>query len=100
MISNEEIEDIMNLVKSLEDSGLLVKGATQIVEKRQKNKRNDSLEIFLDTLDANLLGNILQVKGNVRARYGDKGKEVKRGDGIVSTGYVSKMGFHVVSSFD
>ena len=55
MISNEEIEDIMNLVKSLEDSGLLVKGATQIVEKRQKNKRNDSLEIFLDTLDANLL---------------------------------------------
>ena len=32
IISNDEIEDIIKIVKSLEDSGLLLKGVTETVQ--------------------------------------------------------------------
>ena len=31
IISNEEMEDIMKIIKYLEDSGLLIKGITQTI---------------------------------------------------------------------
>ena len=36
MISSEEMEDIMKLVKSVEESGLLTKGATETIENGTK----------------------------------------------------------------
>ena len=39
IISNDEMEDIMKIVKLLEESGLLVKGAKTIA--KQKNKKDD-----------------------------------------------------------
>ena len=39
IISNEEIEDILKVVKSLEESGLLIKGISEIIKQRkQRNK--------------------------------------------------------------
>ena len=35
-ISNKELEGIMKIVKSFEDSGLLIKGATQTIENETK----------------------------------------------------------------
>ena len=40
IISNEEMNDIMK--KSLEESGLLIKGVSETVKIKQKNKRSDS----------------------------------------------------------
>ena len=40
-IENEEMEDIMKIVKSLKYSGLLVKGVTQTIKNETKNKRVD-----------------------------------------------------------
>ena len=40
IISNEEMEDIMEIVKSLEESGLLIKGISE-TKMKQKNKKND-----------------------------------------------------------
>ena len=40
IISNEEMNDIMK--KSLEESGLLIKGVSETVKIKQKNKKNDS----------------------------------------------------------
>ena len=36
IISNHEIHDIIKIVKSLEDSGILLKGVTETVQKEVK----------------------------------------------------------------
>ena len=44
IISNNEIEDIIKIVKSLEDSALLLKGVTEAVQNEvKKHKRRISL---------------------------------------------------------
>ena len=42
IISNDEIEDIIKIIKSLEDSGLLLKGVSETVqnEAREQKKKN------------------------------------------------------------
>ena len=44
IISNDEIHDLIKIIKSLEDSGLLIKGVTQTV---QNEAREDFLVEFL-----------------------------------------------------
>ena len=39
IISNNEIEDLIKIVKSLEDSGLLIKGVTESVQKEIKEQK-------------------------------------------------------------
>ena len=41
IISNEEMEYVMKIVKSLDDSGLLIKGITQTIKIKQKSKEVD-----------------------------------------------------------
>ena len=43
VVSNEEMNDIMKIVKSLEESGLLMKRVSKIIRKRtkQKNRKED-----------------------------------------------------------
>ena len=69
------MDDLIKIVKSLEDSGLLLKGVTEPVQNDVKEQRGGFLSMFLGTLGANLLGNILAGKGIHRA-----------GEGIVRTG--------------
>ena len=45
-ISNEEIEDIMKIVKSLEESGLLIKGISEKLKMKQKNKKEDFFQYY------------------------------------------------------
>ena len=40
IISNDEIHDIIKIVKSLEDSGLLLKGVTKTVQNEVKEKED------------------------------------------------------------
>ena len=40
IILNKEMRDIMKIVKSLEDSSLLIKGVTQIIEIETKEQRD------------------------------------------------------------
>ena len=40
IISNEEMENIMKIVKSLEDFGLLIKGVSETTKIKQKNKKD------------------------------------------------------------
>ena len=39
IICNEEMEDIMKIVKSLEESGLLIKGVSETIQNEAKQKR-------------------------------------------------------------
>ena len=48
----------MKIVKSLEDSGLLLKGVSETVQKEVKEQKEGFLGILLATLGASLLGNM------------------------------------------
>ena len=70
IISNEEMNDIMKIVKSLEESGLLIKGVSQTIKNEAKEQKGGFLGMLLGTLDASLLGNLLTGKGKIRAGEG------------------------------
>ena len=59
IISDDEKEDIINIVKSLEDSVLLLKGVTETVQNEVKEQKVGFLSMLLGTLGASLLGNLL-----------------------------------------
>ena len=52
IISNDEMEDIIKIVKSLEDSGLLLKGVTETVQNEVKEQKGGFLSMLLGTLGA------------------------------------------------
>ena len=66
IISNEEMNDIMKIVKSLEEFGLLIKDASETIKNEAKEQKGQFLSMLLDTLGA-LLGNLLTGKGAIRA---------------------------------
>ena len=39
IISNEEMNDIMEIVKSLQESGLLIKGVSETIKKEAKKQK-------------------------------------------------------------
>ena len=46
VISNEERNDIMKIVKSLEKSGFLIKGVSKTIKNEAKEKKEDILECY------------------------------------------------------
>ena len=91
IISNNEIEDIIKTVKSLEDFCLLLEGVTEIVQNKVKERKGRFLSMLLGTLGASLLGNILARWGVNRA---GKGSGINRaGEGVLRAGYGKKMDF-------
>ena len=79
IISNDEMNDILKIVKSLENSGLLLKGVSETIQHEAKEQRGGFLSMLLGTLGASLLGDILSGKGVIRA-----------GEGTIKAGYSSK----------
>ena len=76
------MEDLIKIVTSLEDSGLLLKGVTKSVQNEVKEQNGGFLSALLGTLGASLLGNLLAGKGINRA-----------GEGIVRAGEGHSMNF-------
>ena len=80
IISDEEMKDIMKIVKSLEDSRLLLKGVSEAIQNEAKERKGGFLSMLLGALGAIFLGNMLAGKrmnragyGIIRAGYGFKG---------------------------
>ena len=67
IVSNEETNDAMKIVKSLEESGLLIKGVNETIKNEAKEQKGGFLRILLGTLGASLLGHLLTGKGTIRA---------------------------------
>ena len=83
MISNDEMSDILKIVKSLEDSRILLKGVSETIQHEAKEQRGEFLSMLLGTLGASLLGDVLS--------KGLSGKDVIRaGEGTITAGYGSK----------
>ena len=98
IISNNEIEDLIKMVKSVEDSGLLLKGVTETVQNEIKEQKNGFLSMLLGALGASLWGNLLTGKGAIatsqRGVINKKGKGANRaGEGFVRVGYGNKENF-------
>ena len=58
IISNEEMDVIMKVVKCLEESGLLITDVSKIIKNEAKEQRG-FLGMSLRTLGTSLLGNLL-----------------------------------------
>ena len=80
--SNKDMEDLTKIVKSLEDSDLLLKGVTESVQNEVKEQKGGLLSMLLGTLGASLIGNLLTGKG-VNKKY----------KGIHGAGEGNKMDF-------
>ena len=85
------MEDLTKIVKSLEDSGLLLKGVTESVQNEVKEQKGGFLSMLLGTLGASLLGNLLTGKDAFHVGKGihraGKGKGIHRaGEGLVRAG--------------
>ena len=52
------IDDIIKIVKSLEDSGLLLKGVTKTVQHEVKEQKGGFLSMLLGVLGTSLSGNL------------------------------------------
>ena len=85
------MEDILKIVKSLKDSGLLLKGVSETIKDEAKYQRGGFLSMLLGTLGASLLGNMLAGKGVTRIRYGSNDQ------GTIRAGYGSKR--YLLKSF-
>ena len=89
IISNDEMGDILKIVKSLEDSGVLLKGVSETIQHEAKEQRGGFLSMLLGTLGASLLGDVLSKglsgsgviragEGTIRAGYGSKRTSLKK----------------------
>ena len=80
--------DIIKIVKSLEDSGLLLKGVSETVQNEAREQQGVFLSMLLGTVGASLLGNILVGKGAIAT---SQWREINRaGEGIVRADYGNK----------
>ena len=70
IISNEEMNDIMKIIKPLEESSLLIKGVSEAIKNEAKEQKGGFLGMILGTLGASLLGNLLTGKGTIRVGEG------------------------------
>ena len=52
IISNDDMQDLLKIVKSLEDSGILLDGITETVKNEVKEQKGGFLSMTLDTLEA------------------------------------------------
>ena len=88
-ISNDEMDDILKIVKPLEDSGVLLKGVSETIQNEAKERRGGFLSMLLGILGASLLDDILSKglsgegviragEGTIRAGYGSKKSSLKK----------------------
>ena len=91
IISNEEMNEIMKTIKSLEESGLLIKGVSETIKNKANEQKGGFLGMLLGTLDPSLLGNLLTDKGAIAMSQGCKANmpgqgTIRAGEGTIRAG--------------
>ena len=67
IIFNEEMNEIIKIVKSFRESALLKKSVSEAIKNKAKRQRDEFLSMLLDALGASLLVNLLVGKGVMTA---------------------------------
>ena len=89
IISNDEMNSILKIVKSLEDSEILLKGVGETIRHEAKEQKGGFISMLLGPLGASLLGDLLTKnlsgsgvikagEGTIRAGYGSKRSSLKK----------------------
>ena len=104
IIEQEDMNDIMKIIKALENSGILLTGVSKTIKNETKEQRGGLLSMLLGTLGASLLGNLLTGgKGIMRAGDGivraGKGSRAK-GDGSTKKKLNSLLPFHPLTNIE
>ena len=85
------MQDLFKIVKSLEDSGILLNGITETVKNEVKEQKSGFLSMLLGTLGASLLGDLLTKnlsgRGVIRAGEGT----IRAGEENIRAGHGSKI---------
>ena len=66
IISNDDMQDLLKMVKSLEDRGILLDGITETVKNEVKEQKSGFLSMFLGTLASSRLTDMLLNKKRQR----------------------------------
>ena len=83
------MENLIKIVNSLKDSGILLKAITESVQNKIKEQKGGFLSMLLVTLVASLFGNLFTVKG-----VNKKGKGIHTaGEGIRRVGEGNNVDF-------
>ena len=90
IIEEEDMQDIIKIIKELENSDILLKEVSKGIENEIKEQRGGLLSMLLGTLGASLLGNLLTGKGIMTA---------SEGKGIVTAGEGSKKKLNLLLPF-
>ena len=75
IIPNKEMKDIMKIVKSLEQSGLLIRDIRETIKNKAKEQKGGFLGMLLGILVVSVLGNMSTEQGIIKA--GDRLELVK-----------------------
>ena len=67
IIQQEDMNDIIKIIETLKNSGILLKRISKTIENETKEQRGGFLSMLLGTLGVSLLGNLLSGKGVMRA---------------------------------
>ena len=91
------MNDIIKIIKALENSGILLKGVSKAIKNETKEQKGGFLSMLLGTLGASLLGNLLTGgKGIMRAGDG----KVSAGSGIKKKPLNSLLLFHPLTNIE
>ena len=97
IIEPEDMNDIMKIIKALENSGILLKGVSKAIKDETKEQRAGFLSMLLGRLGASLLGNLLSGgKGIMRAGEGI----VRGGEGSKKKPLSSLLPFHPLTNIE
>ena len=83
IISNNDMQDLLKIVKSLGDGGILLNGITETVKNKVKEQKGGFLSMLLGTLGASLLGDLLTKNLSGRG-------VIRAGEKTIRAGYGSK----------
>ena len=86
IISNDEMGDIMKIVKYIKDSSLLIKGVTETVQNDVNEQKGGFLSVLLGTLGAKLLVSFFGGKGAIAKSISKETKSKSQGREIFRAG--------------
>ena len=82
IISNKEMNDIIKIIKSPKESGLLMRDISETIKNEAKEQKGGFLSMLLGTLGASLLGNLWAGKDTIRAGEWT----IRAGEGTIRAG--------------
>ena len=99
IIELEDMKDMMKIIEALENSGILLKGVSKIIDNETKEQRGGFLSMLLGTLAASLLGKLLRGgKGIMRA--GDGIERAGEGSGSKKNQLNLLLPFHPLTNIE